>query len=68
MNLNQLKKEYSKRKQEIKNRLGEFSKVKGKDVFYELCFCTLTPQSNALKCDQAITILKEKDFLKKRTL
>jgi len=58
-----LKKDYSKRKKEIKNRLKVFSKVKGNDIFYELCFCLLTPQSNAKKCDKAVKLLKEKDFL-----
>ena len=34
-----------------------------KDHFYELCFCLLTPQSNAYKCDACIQILKDKDFI-----
>ena len=38
---------------------------KGDSIFYELCFCLLTPQSNAKKCDKAIKLLKEKDFLNK---
>lgn len=57
--------EYDKRKKEIKKRLVEFSNIRGDDIFYELCFCILTPQSNAKKCDQAISVLKEKDFLNK---
>ncbi len=65
MKLSNLKENYAKRKKEIKNRLNEFSKVKGDDIFYELCFCTLTPQSNAVKCDKCINILKNKDFIKK---
>ncbi|MBW2978268.1 N-glycosylase/DNA lyase [Candidatus Woesearchaeota archaeon] len=58
-------KEHSKRKKEIKKRLKEFASVKSKDVFYELCFCLLTPQSNAKKCDKAVKLLKEKDFFNK---
>ena len=58
-----LKQEYSRRKKEIKTRLKEFSKVNDDDVFYELCFCLLTPQSNAKKCDKAVKLLREKDFL-----
>ena len=58
-----LKKEYAQRKKEIKQRLNEFSRVKGDAVFYELCFCLLTPQSNAHKCDKAVQLLREKDFL-----
>jgi N-glycosylase/DNA lyase len=59
-----IKQRYNKRKNEIKLRLDEFSKVSGDNVFYELCFCLLTPQSNAYKCDEAVCILKNKNFLK----
>lgn len=58
-----LQKEYDKRKKEIKQRLKDFSYVKGDDIFYELCFCLLTPQSNAKKCDKAVGLLRKKDFL-----
>lgn len=57
---------YKKRKKEIKNRLKEFSKVKGNNIFYELCFCLLTPQSNAFKCNECVQILKNKSFIKKQ--
>lgn len=67
---------YSKNKEIIKKRLSEFSKVKNKeihrisdlqqaareDVFYELCFCILTPQSNAKRCDLAIQMLRKENF------
>ncbi len=52
---------YKKDKKIIKDKLDEFSK--NKDYFYELCFCLLTPQSNAKKCYEAVKILKEKNFL-----
>lgn len=58
-----LEKEYSLRKKEIKEKLKDFSNVNKEDIFYELCFCLLTPQSNAKKCDMAVRLLKEKDFL-----
>src|SRR3989338_570872 len=61
MDINKLKSYYELKKKEIKERLIEFSK--NKDYFYELCFCLLTPQSNAKKCYECIQILKEKDFL-----
>ena len=54
--------EYETRKGIIKSRLEDFSNVKGDDVFYELCFCLLTPQSSARNCDLAIKKLKEMDF------
>jgi len=49
--------EYEKRKHEIKKRLKEFSnihKAKDEDIFQELCFCILTPQSKAVYCDKAV--------------
>ena len=55
------KEHYKENKEIIKDKLKEFSK--NKDYFYELCFCLLTPQSNAKKCYEAIQILKQKDFL-----
>lgn len=62
MDVNNLKKEYNKKKQIIKKRLKEFSN--NKDIFYELCFCLLTPQSNAKKCYECVKILKKKKFYK----
>lgn len=57
---------YQERKQEIKARLREFSRVNDyQDIFYELCFCILTPGSNALLCQDKIEKLKEVDFLNK---
>ncbi len=45
----------------ISNRLKDFSIInKKEDLFYELCFCLLTPQSNAKRCDEAAKILREK--------
>lgn len=54
--------EYKKRRKEIKRRLRSFNK---KDYFYELCFCLLTPQSNAYKCWDAVLELKKRDFKNK---
>ncbi len=56
---------YNERKQEIKARLKEFTKVSGDNVFYELCFCLLTPGSSALLCQDKVEKLKEADFLNK---
>jgi len=58
MNTKLLKEGYDLKRKIIRKRLKEFSLVKGKDVFYELCFCLLTPQSNAYKCDECVTILR----------
>lgn len=54
--------EYNRKKSKIKKRLKEFSKLhkaKDEDIFVELCFCILTPQSKAIYCDRAIKELKQ---------
>lgn len=54
-------KRYSK---EIQNRLKEFRKPKNdKEIFCELAFCLLTPQSRARVCWDAVTNLVKKDIL-----
>src|SRR3989338_6173756 len=57
--------EYGKRKKEIQSRLEEFKKIKGNDIFYELCFCILTPQSSGFRAQDCINELKKLDFLNK---
>jgi len=62
--------EYTLKKNDISKRLHEFEEAgKGsdKDIFTELCFCILTPQSNARQCDKAIQELKKKRLLFKAT-
>jgi N-glycosylase/DNA lyase len=61
-----LLKEYEHKKDDIRKRLREFEEMgKGsaEDIFAELCFCILTPQSNARQCDKAIRELKKKKLL-----
>ena len=58
--------EYKHKKHDIKKRLNEFERAgngSAKDIFAELCFCILTPQSNARQCDKAIHELKKKRLL-----
>jgi N-glycosylase/DNA lyase len=58
--------EYKHKKPEIRRRLREFKetgKGSAEDIFTELCFCILTPQSNARQCDKAIQELKAKRLL-----
>lgn len=66
MNKNELGKVYRNRLSEINNRLGEF-RIKGKgseeDIFGELCFCLMTPQSRAIAADAALNRLINKDLL-----
>lgn len=60
-----LRQTYLLKKGEIRKRLEEFSKVTGSGIFYELCFCLLTPQSNAKSCDAAVGRLKKQGFFRK---
>ena len=63
-NLSELKNSYLKKKNDIEKRLGEFKKPKNdKELFAELAFCLLTPQSRAKLCWLSIEKLKEKNLL-----
>ncbi len=59
---------YQERKEAIQKRLAEFRQVmqwKDDEVFAELCFCLLTPQSSAKVCWEAVTALKQRTLLLK---
>ncbi len=59
---------YGEKRDAIQNRLQEFKQVlnhSDDDVFAELCFCLLTPQSSAKTCWAAVTRLKERSLLLK---
>ncbi len=65
---NELISEYKRKKSSIKKRLNEFKglhNAKDEDVFQELCFCILTPQSKATVCDKAIRTLRSAGLLLK---
>ncbi|MFH1847526.1 MAG: N-glycosylase/DNA lyase [Candidatus Omnitrophota bacterium] len=58
----QLLEQYKKKKHEIQNRLQDFKKnwnKSDKEIFSELCFCICTPQSKAVYCDKAVSLLKK---------
>lgn len=60
--------EYKRKKRCIKNRLEEFRDLHtagNEDIFAELCFCLLTPQSKAIYCDKAVKNLKKRGLLLK---
>src|SRR3989442_548079 len=68
--IGQLQQLYQERRGDIQNRLQDFRQVLDKtdvDVFAELCFCLLTPQSSAKTCWAAVTRLSEKNLLTKGT-
>ncbi len=54
--------EYNKKSDIIKSRLNEFKNIKDDDIFYELCFCLLTPQTSARAADKCIQELKRLNF------
>ncbi|MGB2705508.1 MAG: N-glycosylase/DNA lyase [Candidatus Omnitrophota bacterium] len=66
--MKRLRAEYNKRRKEIRKRLKDFEDIhtkKDEDIFAELCFCILTPQSKAVNCDRAIKELKKRNLLLK---
>jgi N-glycosylase/DNA lyase len=54
--------EYERKKEVIKKRLDEFSKVSEENYFYELCFCLLTPGSKARQAEKVVDFLKKENF------
>ncbi len=64
--LDHLRKLYLKEREAIRKRLSEFSEIyengTDEDLFRELAFCILTPQSRARVCDAAIRSLGDTVF------
>lgn len=67
--VDQLRKIYLLKKKEIVSRLREFERCwidkTDEEIFIELSFCILTPQSRAKFCWDAITSLKKENLLLK---
>src|SRR5205085_4276544 len=53
---------YNERKEAIRMRLDDFTRIPPQDYFYELLFCILTPQSSAKNADAVIGKLKKDKF------
>jgi N-glycosylase/DNA lyase len=66
-NISEIKKVYSKFKKEIESSLNSFKKIGKKatpeELFTELAFCILTPQSKAKFCWEAILEMQKKGIL-----
>jgi len=59
---------YGEKRDAIQTRFKEFKQVLNRDdddVFAELCFCLLTPQSSAKTCWAAVSRLRERSLLLK---
>jgi N-glycosylase/DNA lyase len=54
---------YEERKEAIRSRLLDFSRVPRSEYFYELAYCLMTPQSSAVHADRVVTILRDREFL-----
>ncbi len=64
-NTGQLLDLYRLKKEDIRAKLDHFRAFKNKakgDIFLELCFCLLTPQSKALSADKAMKQLVDSGF------
>ena len=60
--LPELRSEYDLRREPIRARLQEFASVRTDDLFYELAYCILTPQSSAANADSAVQALRGRGF------
>lgn len=67
MNVNEIKYMYEKLEDDINHRIEEFKNIwnnaSEKELFAEIAFCVLTPQSKAKNAWKAITELKKNDLL-----
>jgi N-glycosylase/DNA lyase len=63
----ELRSHYRSKRRRLKERLQEFSRIwragREEDVFAELCFCLLTPQTSALACDAVVRELAQSGLL-----
>jgi len=67
-NISKIKQAHSKFKEEIESRSNSFKKI-GKnatpeELFTELAFCILTPQSKAKLCWETILTMRKKGILR----
>jgi len=66
--LSELQQEYKSIRSDIERRLKEFGKIReegsSEDIFYELMFCLMTPQSKAELCWAAVLRIRKRDILK----
>ncbi len=64
----ELKREYNSIRKDIEKRLAEFSLIRergsSEDIFYELMFCLMTPQSKAELCWASVIRVRKRDILK----
>lgn len=54
---------FADRKTAIRQRLNEFASVRPEELYYELAYCLLTPQSSAVNAALTVNALKKAEFL-----
>ncbi len=60
--LNQLRTDFSTKREAIRTRLEEFARVPPEEYFYELVYCLLTPQSSAVHAATVVALLRNADL------
>lgn len=68
LSIKELVSSYKKIRPEIKKRLAQFRPICKSDnekIFSELCYCILTANANAVRCNEAIGELEKKNLLLK---
>jgi len=58
-----LRRDYMQRRQEIRKRLNQFAAVPASEYYYELAYCLMTPQSSAVNAEKAVDTLKQSNLL-----
>ncbi len=53
---------HAQRREAIRARLSDFSRVPSTDYFYEIAYCLMTPQSSAIHADRVVSILRNRKF------
>src|SRR3989338_824560 len=68
MNLQTLKQHYREQKRAIVQRLVDFKQLSPEKQLHEFLFCTLTPQSNAVRCWAAVKEIVRLQKISKKQL
>lgn len=62
LSMHPLQQAYKTKQHTIAERLASFSRLSGDDLFYEFCFCLLTPQSKGKFCWEKVQKLRSLHF------
>ena len=60
--VDELRRAYLAKRDAIRARLDEFSRVPPSEYLYELAYCLMTPQSSAVNAEQVVQLLRRYDF------